>query len=417
MSTGMPTPSTFAALSQSVFGAGAAAPQPQAPPVSALGGASPPAFAPPGLPQGGVPPQYPQTPVAPYQPSAGPQGGQVPQIPQPPVATQQYQQPYVAPAPPVAPPVAPEQPSIPPQYLQQPAQPQAPAIAPTRHIIDRLIAQGDLRAEDAIGMDDWSLFNYFLDERGQQPAQPQAPPAAPVAPATPVAPVAAPAAPTLSQTQVAAQALLQAGVITEAGGFYSATNQAFAPIVAQFNADRVKEMQEQAARQAQQALSPELQSLKQTVDQLQTQLRQSIPKPHEAWIKEHKSYLHVKDASGNVTPALSAAGQIYDRVWRDVQAKGMTDESVLHTAAAAAVEAYWRNAAPVPQVSQQSQPQQTFMQTVQNAPYAPTPGFNLPGQNLSAQNPQTVGPPRTPQGMPDWEYYRQQALSGTVPPV
>ena len=263
--------------------------------------------------------------------------------------------------------------------------------------------------------DDWALMQQLLNT--PSPAPPAA--TVPVTPAPSVTLPTQPAAGALvpqpqSSLMSMVQPMIASGAIRESGGFYTATTDALSSVAAALNAERSKQIQEAAAKQAADAVNPQLEAIQKQFAELQQQIQRSIPQPHDTWINQHKEYLYVKDQAGQLTNTMTPAGQIYNNVWNSLAPKH-SDPSVLHAAALQAVESYWRTVPPVTQG--QPVPQQTFMQAAAAAPMNLTPGFNMPGQFLSNQNAQQSGPPRTPQGNADWRHYQTLALSGSLPPV
>lgn len=419
MSTGNITPGSFASLSQSVFGDATPA-QPQAGfPGTVPSGGTIPSAAPAMPPAGGFPPQY-QQPYAPAAPVV-----QQPQAPAP-VAPPVY--PPVTPGvqyqPQAAPPAQPV--TVPPQYQQQ--QPVAtppgqgvtpPAFAPPvapprpRTVLDTYVSRGQLTREQAdfIG-DDFRLFEMVLqDTEPQQPNLSQG--QAGVTPTTPAAPVTPPTTPAAPESQMLATArtLVQQGILVDQGGFFVAKSAEMQPLAAAANQEQFKLLQAEAAKQAQTAFNPVIEQMKQQMEQLKQQVQAVQPKPHTDWIQQHREYLYAKDVAGNVTPTRTPAGDVYYRAWNEAQARGLSDESVLHEIAKSKVEGFWMASGAAAQ--QPAQPQQTFMQAAAAAPYSPNPGFNAPGTTISQQTPNGYNMPGVNnQGMPDWDYLMNQHLAG-----
>ncbi len=417
MSTGF-TPGSFQSLASSTFGA---APQQPAGSVPSGGTVGLPAAGPPAA--GGAPlaapVQYQQP--APYQAP--------PQYQQPPVAPPAapvYQQPQPVTPPPgipgvtvVSQPTQYQPAQIPPQYQQAPAAPAAPGITPQapvagRSNLDRMVAEGIISPAEAFQIgDDWNLIRALWSTPPETPSTP--------APSVPTPPVVTPAAPIQPSGQSAATvppgmlsqapALVQAGLLKDSGGIFTAATAELAPIAAMMNQERMRQIENEAVQKAQQAFNPTIEGLKQSIEALKQQVAQAVPKPHEAWLSQHKDYLWAKDAMGRQTQTRSPAGDVYYRVWNEGSARGISDEAALHTMASTAVEAFWRT---TPNAVQQQSPQQqpqTFMQAASAAQLPNNPGFNAPGTALQNQSPQRMLGV-TNQGMPDWDYYMNQAVNG-----
>lgn len=184
-------------------------------------------------------------------------------------------------------------------------------------------------------------------------------------------------------------------------------------MAASLNQEVMKSRQELAAKQAVESLNPVIEELKGQITTLRDQLVNSVPKPHETWLDQHRDYLYVKDATGKPTQALNPAGALYDQVWRDLTQRGVQDEVVLHQAASTAVTNYWRSLPPMP--SAPAAPQQTFMQAAASSTLQPNPGFNLPG-SYSTPGPGGQQEPLfvTNQGHADWDAIANGLANGTI---
>lgn len=309
------------------------------------------------------------------------------------------------------PPVAPQQPSGL-GFTPPPAQPPAPT--PQQSYIAELESKGLLppghqfKSERDLIDRFYAVTEQMAAEmealKGQQPAAP------------PAAPPVAPAAPVEDLTKMATQ-FQQSGWLALENGTWVAKHNAAQSMAQQLN----QQIVEAQARQAELAdpasfirkygsaafeemmkpLKAELDLIKQRNQMLEQQLEKTIPKPHEAWVKQNEAVLWTTDPSGQRTP--SVAGKAYSEAW-DMAAKyNMAVEDVHKFAMTAA--------APYMQQTQQqpAQPQQSWMQqTLQNPPAA-NPAFNAPGTVLT----QTVPPQQRdailgPDGFPDFN--RMMAL-------
>lgn len=411
---------TMAAAASDVFGSqpqqGAPQSQPQAPPQPTGFGQPQPYSG--AAPSGGG--------VQPSGGAATPPGGspQYPGVTPQPFSPQVPQAPPQAPAQPPAPQVPPQ---VPPQYQQQAPPASPPASSPQqvpaagRYQIDRLVSQGLLPPAEALRIrDDNHLFDLLLatnqyPDPAEPPAQPrtQTPVQSPPTQQTPAAQTPAQPAQPTSTLSSFAQPLIASGAIVDQGGFYVASTPELSAVAASLNQEVMKSRQELAAKQAIESLNPVIEELKGQITTLRDQLVSSVPKPHEAWLDQHRDYLYVKDAAGKPTHALNPAGALYDQVWRDLSQKGVQDENILHNAASVAVTNYWRSLPPMP--SAPAAPQQTFMQAAASSTLQPNPGFNLPGSYItpgpgSQQEPLFV----TNQGHADWDAIANGLANGTI---
>jgi hypothetical protein len=255
-------------------------------------------------------------------------------------------------------------------------------------------------------------FTRSPNTPAQQPAPQQPQPQQPVAP--PVAPpVQQQTTPTDSLLKGIAPALIASGAIQDQGGFYVAGTPELAQVAAALNQEILKGQQDVAARQAMESINPVINELKQQITTLREELKSSTPKEHEAWLNQHQEYLYTKDATGRLTNAMSPAGALYDQVWTNLEAQGVTDERVLHQAAQTAVTGYWKSLPPMP--SAPAAPQPTFMQAAASSNLPHNPGFNLPGSihnvpGNNGQQPLFV----TNQGMADWNAISNAMANGTI---
>ena len=216
-----------------------------------------------------------------------------------------------------------------------------------------------------------------------------------------------------SQMDQLAQALLAAGALIDNGTFYSTTTPELRQVADTLNQERIKRSQEENAKSITDALNPVVDSLRQELQTLKNQLQQNTPKVHERWLDQHGDYLRVKDNTGRLTNALTPAGALYDKTWTSLQAQGVTDENILHTAAAAATTSHWSFAAAN---QQPAQPQPTFMQSAASSQLQPNPGFNLPGSTVNATTGPQSGQPLlvTPRGYADWDAIGNAMANGTL---
>lgn len=387
---------TPAQLAGQVFQAPqAGVPQPPAQPVTLSGGVVPAA-------------QPPVNPLA--SPSGFPQPP-APQVP-PPIqyppqaAPVQFQYPQPA-APAAAPPAAPAAPAPP---------------GPNRTMLNTLVSRGDLTPDEAAYYpSDEHLFNDLLQEAAKAR---QTPPAtqAPQQPAQPQTPQ--PVQQSLDEINRMAISLQQSGALSFDGSRYAAKYPEFQAVADRLNTQRLQaeqHLQELADPQAwlkkygQTVIEEQVKPLQEQILTLRQQLAAAMPKPHEAWVEKHRPVLYEKDASGNLTQNLSPIGQVYDRMWTQMEQTGLKDPRALHTIASAAAEQAMNL---VPQINQPAappQPQQSFWQA-SGATQAPLiPGFNSPGTQLARHQSNQVAIPVTNQGFADFRAIGEGILNGSIP--
>lgn len=365
-----------------------------------------------------APPQPMQQPTQPITLSGGVvPAGQVPVMPVP--VPSGFQTP---PAPPITyPQVTPTVPSAP------PVAPAAPASGPNRNILNHLVSIGELTAQEATAYpSDEVLFYHMVDELNRRSkAEPPAAPAAPVTntPAPVVQPQQGPSPDELNRQVVALQ---QSGALEFANGRYTAKYPEFQIVAERANQERMRaeqNLQELADprgwinKHGVEVFNEKLHPLQQEIDALKAQLAEAMPKPHEAWIAQHKSKLYLADpVTGAATQTLSPAGAVYDQTYRAQQARGIRDPRVLHEVAATAAENMFQFVQQAPP-AQTPQPQQSFWQAAGNSQQPLNPGFNLPGTQLSAHQPQQFNIPLTNQRQPDFRAIGDGILNGSIPRI
>lgn len=303
---------------------------------------------------------------------------------------------------------------------QQPVAPPQQPVAPAKTVINQLVQSNQLSAADAtLFRSDMDLYNFLLDtvRRPDEPGQATQP----TAPASPSPAQQTPPAQTPDDFTRSLLSLQQSGAVTLENGRYVAKYPEFSAITERANMEQIRaqqalfELSDPKAwfkKHGQEVLQETMAPLQTEIQRLRSELANSLPQPHEGWIAKNESKLRAVDPMTGQT-VLTQAGQVYDSVYKDLQRYGTRDPRALHEGAARAAEAVMA-AAPVVQPQQQTSPM-TFMQAAAANPLPPTPGFNLPGTQLSRAQANQYQIPVTNQRTVDFRAIGEGILNGQIP--